>query len=251
VLESRLVDGRLTALLAQLGDVHPVACCAGAAGAEVPAARDRLRELIERRLPGCRVIVVHDTRLVLAAAGIDAGIALIAGTGAVAYARTSEGREARRGGWGWMLGDEGGGVWITREAARLVMARVDDGFDVGELGLALLKACAASDARQLLGRMHELREPMEWAALAAVVFATAESDAGSRDIIQRAADALTQLVVPLRKLVDGPVVLAGGLLLNQSRLEDQVRRQVPMRCVRLDQPPVEGAVHLAEELLGR
>lgn len=247
-VEAAVVDSRLTALLAELGDIHPVTCCAGAAGAEVPAARERLRGLIEVRLPGCRVIVVHDTRLVLAAAGLEAGIVLIAGTGSVAYARTAEGREARRGGWGWMLGDEGGGVWITREAVRLVMARADDGGNIGELGFALLEACRAADAQQLVGRVHEMREAMAWAALASVVFATAEADPGSRDIIQRAASALARLVLPLRELIDGPVVLAGGLLLNQPSLEDLVRRQLSVRCLRLEEPPVEGAVRIGEGL---
>ena len=44
-----------------------------------------LQALLERRLPGARVCVVHDTRLVLAAAGLDAGIALIAGTGVLNF----------------------------------------------------------------------------------------------------------------------------------------------------------------------
>jgi hypothetical protein len=45
-------------------------------------------------------------------------------------------------------------------------------------------------------------------------------------------------------------VLAGGLLLNEWRLEEAVRMNLPhVRCVRLEEPPVEGAVRLAEELL--
>src|SRR5206468_710817 len=90
-------------LLGRIGE----GACAGAAGAEVPGARSRLRDLLERRLPGCRLSVVHDARLVLAAAGLEEGIALIAGTGSVAYGRTAGGREAQRGGWGWMVGDDG------------------------------------------------------------------------------------------------------------------------------------------------
>ncbi len=249
MLDPRLVDERLTALLERLGELRPEACCAGAAGAEVPEARAHLQALLERKLPGSRVGVVHDTRLVLAAAGLDSGIALIAGTGAVAYARAADGREARRGGWGWMLGDEGSGVWIAREAARLVLTRVDGGSAIGELGDAMLSAGDARDVAQLVARLHAMHEPGQWAELASVVFATAARDAGSREIIHRAAAELARLVTPLQTLVDGPVVLAGGLILHQPRLEEEVRKLVPMRCVRLDQPPVEGAVRLAEELL--
>jgi len=249
-LEWDVVEDRLSTLLRTLGDMHPEACCAGAAGAEAPVPRARLQEFLTRKFPSSRTRVVHDSLLVLAAAGRDTGIALIAGTGTVAYARAADGREARRGGWGWMLGDEGGGVWITREAARLVMARSEGGSDLGELGAALLAASGAENPEQLLAELHERHEAMEWAALAAAVFDTADADPGSGDIIRRAGAELAQLVEPLRDLCpDGPVVLAGGLLLNQSRLEAQVRKQVPMQCVRLEEPPVEGAVRIAGGLL--
>ena len=91
---------------------------------------------------------------------------------------------------------------------------------------------------------------MEWAALAATVFATMDADAGSRDIVYRAAKALTELAISLRALCPlGPVVLSGGILLGQPALEERVREMVPFDCIRLEEPPVEGAVRLAEGLL--
>ncbi len=250
-LEWSLVGDRLAALLEKLGDAHPAACCAGAAGAEIPAARARLEALLTRMLPGCRIVVVHDTRLVLAAAGVDAGIALVAGTGSVAYGRAADGREAQRGGWGWMLGDDGSAVWITREAAREVTARADDRRPPGPLGEALFAACGAEDARTLTANLHAMREPMLWAAAASAVFDTYQDDEASKDIVGRAAEALAKLAHAVSESlgVDGPVVLAGGLLLHQPRLEVAVRERLNASSVRLDQPPVEGAVRLAEELL--
>ena len=249
-LDPGVVEDRLSAVLSDLGDVHPVACCAGAAGAEVPQARERLRALLEDRLDGCRVTVVHDARLVLAAAGIDAGVALIAGTGSVAYGRTSDGREAQRGGWGWMIGDEGSAVWIARQAARTVMRRFDGGEDVGDLGDALLRACGAAGPREMVVEMHAMHEPMEWAALASAVFTT-PGDAGATRIIERAAVALARLANETEQALhtSGPAVLAGGLLLNQPLLEAAVRNYVTFECVRLQRAPVEGAVRLAEGLL--
>ena len=245
-----MVGERLATLLGQLGDVHPDACCAGAAGAEAPDARARLQDFLARRFPASRICVVHDSHLVLAAAGRDAGIALIAGTGTVAYARSPDGRESRRGGWGWLVGDEGGGVWITREAARLVMTRAESGAGIGPLGEALLAACDAHAPEQMIASLHRMHEPMQWAALAAIVFDVADQDAGAADIIRRAAAELVALVLPLRDVCpDGPVVLAGGLLLNQFRLESEVRALLPVECVRLVEPPVEGALRLAEGLL--
>lgn len=210
--------------------------------------RVRLDSLLRRLLPDTRICVVHDARLVLAAAGLDSGIALIAGTGSVAYGRAKDGREVQRGGWGWLLGDEGGGVWIAREAARLVISRSERGVSVGQLGEALLDATGTSGVRQMIVKLHALREPMQWAELSSAVFRTAETDAGSREIIGRAGTELARLAASTG--VDGPVVLAGGILLNQPELLDVVRRSLShLRCIRLEAPPVEGALRLAEELV--
>ena len=249
-LDPKLVDVRLTALLGKLGNVHPTACCAGAAGAEVPEGKARLQALLARLLPGCEVSVVHDARLVLAAASVDAGIALIAGTGSVAYGRTPDGRESQRGGWGWMVGDDGGGVWITRKAAREVMRRADSGEPAGPLGEAMFEATGARDGRELVSRLHAMREPMQWAALASTVFATADSDRDSSDIVARAAHELASLVREVQRdlALEAPVVLAGGLLLHQPLLETAVRAELGP-CVRLEEPPVEGAVRLAAGLV--
>ena len=45
-----------------------------------------LSALLTEHFPGARVEVVHDTRIVLAAAGLDAGVVLVAGTGSYARA---------------------------------------------------------------------------------------------------------------------------------------------------------------------
>jgi len=238
----------LTALLDELGSIYPESCCAGSAGAEVPAGRLRLEKLLRTLLPGCRIQVVHDARLVLSAAQIDEGIALISGTGSVAYGRTAGGREARFGGWGWQIGDDGGGAWVTREAAREVMRRADSGRPLGELGSRLLAACRAGDAMQLLGKLNGLREPMKWAALANVVFEAVDLDPGAQSIVLRSASALSDLAKSVRASlgIEGPVVMAGGLLLNQPKLECAVREQLGSTCIRLEEPPVAGAVRLAE-----
>jgi glucosamine kinase len=250
-LRPRMVAGRLGALLGGLGAIGAEACCAGSAGAEVPAGRMRLERLLADLLPGCRITVVHDTRLVLAAAGLDSGIALISGTGSVAYGRDRGGREARAGGWGWLLGDDGSGVWLAREAAREVMRRSDAGTPLGPLGDAMLGAARARGTAELMGVLHALTEPRDWAALAGVVFETAREDPGAESLVERAAAGLGELVavVRTRLSLDDPVVLAGGQLLNQPRLEAAVRKHVGAAS-RLEEPPVAGAVRLASLSLG-
>ncbi len=245
-LRPRVVESRIRELLADIAST-PIACCAGSAGAEVPAGRERLERILSALLPDCLITVVHDARLVLAAAGFESGIALISGTGSIAYGRDGAGREARAGGWGWLVGDDGSAAWLAREAAREVMLRFDSGEALGTLGESMLKAVRASGATELMGRLNGLSEPREWAALAGIVFEAASDDAGAALLVERTASALGDLVGLVRKQlsVDGPLVLAGGQLLHQPRLESAVRTRLGA-ATRLQEAPVAGAVKLAQ-----
>jgi N-acetylglucosamine kinase-like BadF-type ATPase len=243
------VEARLAALIAQVREPQPVACCAGAAGSEFAAGKRLLEGLLARLLPGTRVLVVHDARLILAAAGADSGIALIAGTGSVAYGRDADGEEARAGGWGWMLGDEGGGAWIVREAVRVLMRRRDAGEPMGALGEALFAATSTGDALELAGKLQGDHLAGHWAAHAHVVFEMINRDRAAVEIADRGADALAALVEQVRSriAITGPVVMAGGLLLNFPALSARVLLRIGNGSL-LSEAPVAGAVRLAETL---
>ena len=249
LIDPEVVEERLTSLIEQLGSPHPASCCAGAAGAEVPAGRRRLEQLLARLLPDARVLVVHDTRLILAAAGLDVGIALIAGTGSVAYARNQNGDEARAGGWGWMLGDEGSGTWIVREALRELMRRREEGVQLSVLGERMLVATESDDLLETISRVQLYHEAGQWAALAGEVFGSMALDPGAARIVDSAADALAALALRAgaKVGVDGPVVMAGGVLTNFSDLAAKVQARVGSGLV-LEEEPVAGAVRLAESI---
>jgi hypothetical protein len=98
-----------------------------------------------------------------------------------------------------------------------------------------------------MGRLSGFNEPREWAALAGVVFEAAGDDAGAARLVERTASALGDLVGLVRKQLslEGPLVLAGGQLLHQPRLESAVRKRLGA-AIRLQEAPVAGAVKLAE-----
>jgi len=56
----------------------------------------------------------------------DCGVAVGAGTGAVAWGFNRQGQQAVASAWGAFLGDEGGGYWIAAEALRAIV-RAEDG----------------------------------------------------------------------------------------------------------------------------
>ncbi len=244
-------------LLQRLGK-HPVqAACIGAAGSDSPAAGSQWEALLAPLLPDVPLLVVHDARLILAAAGRSHGIAIIAGTGSVAYGRTREGHEARAGGWGHLLGDEGSAYWIAREAVRRVLRAADAGDPPGPLAQALLAATGTPEPLKLIHAFHERRAPDAWAQHAPLVIeAAGDGDREAVAIVAEAAASLAHLAgrVATRLREPGPVVLAGGLLVNFPLLAAELKTALLPRLGRrpvllLTEPPVAGAVRLAEELL--
>ena len=183
---------QLDAVLAGIRTDDVAAVCAGAAGADSAPARAALGELLAQRLPGAVVQIVHDARLILAAADLDAGIAVIAGTGSAGWGRTPDGREARAGGFGYLIGDEGSGYWTAREAVRHVLHRADTGAAPDPLGAALLAACGVAAPVNLFDLFYARPERAFWAGHAGVVVRLAASDPVAAEILGRAADALAQ-----------------------------------------------------------
>jgi N-acetylglucosamine kinase-like BadF-type ATPase len=256
-------ERQLDLVLARLGrTARPVdVVCAGAAGADTPATTAQLHVLLAGRFPGAEVRVVHDTELLLAAsgdAGLATGVAVIAGTGSVAWGRDATGATARAGGWGHQLGDEGSGYWVAGQAVRHALRRADLGLPIDDLTGALLAGCGLQRPEQLLDCFYAQGERRFWAGQAALVFALAASDPAARRIVDRAADALAALVTTVLARLDGsrplPVVLGGGVLVHQPLLQaavaDRLRASstthggaTDVRPLTLD--PVHGAVRLA------
>src|SRR5437763_10106365 len=87
----------------------------GIAGADHPAHRQEVVDSLSVFFPRGNFTVDNDARIALTGAiGFGAGVVVIAGTGSVAIGRNEAGEEARAGGWGPIVGDEGSGYFIAR-----------------------------------------------------------------------------------------------------------------------------------------
>ncbi|WP_105032803.1 N-acetylglucosamine kinase [Arthrobacter ruber] len=226
---------------------------AGSGGVDTGADADRLRALIAPHAPGALIEVIHDTRLILAAGGARTGIAVIAGTGSVAWGVTADGREARSGGWGYLLGDEGSGYWVAREAVRRALHRHDVGLLPDTLDAAVLALNAVTTPTELIGLFHSGTGRTYWAAQSRAVFDAARDGHGdAAAILDRAADDITRLVLDVASVigVPGPVVLGGGLATHQpdlqSRLRDRLAAAGTDDVVFLAGDPVMGVRFLAD-----
>jgi len=193
---------------------------AGAGGIDTDDDAAALRALIAPLVPGAAIHVVHDSRLVLAAGRARTGIAVIIGTGTAVWG-TDGRRQARAGGWGYLLGDEGSGYWLAREAVRHCLHRHDLGLAPDLLCGRLLAACGLDRPVALIARFHGLGgadrtgpDRGYWAGLARVVVAAAEAgDAAARDILAAGTAAVADQILQVARQLDvsGPVILGGGL----------------------------------------
>ncbi len=105
---------------------RPAAICLGMAGVDRPRDADVVRGILLRIGHRAQPYVVNDALIALEA-GVPggAGVVVVAGTGSIAYGRDAQGRAARAGGWGYVLGDEGSGYWLGRHALRAVVRAAD------------------------------------------------------------------------------------------------------------------------------
>jgi N-acetylglucosamine kinase-like BadF-type ATPase len=236
------------------GDVLVV----GAAGVGREEERLALQAALEDTDLAPRVAVTVDGAIALQAAFGDApGVVLLAGTGSIAWARLPGGATTRIGGLGAVMGDQGSGYDLARQALRAAGLAIE-----GRGRRTLL-------AGRLLQRLHlsTLPELVRWAATAdaAAVAALApealaaaqEGDAVASALVDAGADDLASHVRALAERfprdADVGVALGGGLL---SR-NDDYRKRVVARIV-ADAPsariraepvdPVLGAIQLARAL---
>src|SRR3954469_6791951 len=135
-----------------LGDraITPAAICLGIAGVDREDEMRIVRAIMRRIGYKSRTLVVNDALIALVAGARDApGIVMIAGTGSIVYGRNANGEAARAGGWGHMIGDEGSGYWIGREAVAAVMRAADGRGPATRLSEVILTHFGVGDVSRL------------------------------------------------------------------------------------------------------
>ncbi|MCS6831674.1 MAG: ATPase [bacterium] len=240
--------------------VHVV--CAGAAGYTLPDRRALLERLLNQLLPGANVLVLADYAIALeGATGGAPGVLVIAGTGSIACGRDREGRFMRAGGWGYLLGDEGSGFWMGREAIRTVLAASEGWGEHTLLYEMLSNTLGSSDTGEWLSMLYRTQNPQSLLAQLAPLVneAAARGDAPAQRILREAAEHLAALVVQLGRHLqlpqDFPVCTVGGVWNSQMACEwfhRRLREYLPHWRGAVKPPmysPVEGALLIAQRMM--
>ncbi|HYK42280.1 MAG TPA: BadF/BadG/BcrA/BcrD ATPase family protein [Thermoanaerobaculia bacterium] len=240
--------------------VRAEAIALGIAGADRPDDQEVLRAILRRMGFKERVVVTNDARIAFVAGSQRrVGLALVCGTGSIAWGRNSRGEIARAGGWGWHVGDEGSGFWIGERAIRAALRASDGRGSETALTAALLEHFGLAHIDQLVRRVYDSEYPRHEVALFAVrvAAAAAAGDAVAASIL---GDAARELVLAAESVVArlglGPdgydVVLSGGTFAALPALQREVTTALSKpgaSIVPLEVEPAAGAVRLALEAL--
>ena len=263
----RALDSAIRAAFENAGLISaPVAvACLGLAGFDRPADRKILTGWVNEARWADRLVLVNDGDLVVAAGTSHGwGIGVIAGTGSIAVGHAPDGRTARAGGWGHLIGDEGGAYSVVLEALRWV-ARRADGREPCPVGRDFLtdRLCAALgvvEASQIVTTLYSPGfDRARIASLAPEVLAacTEAPEFGQRLLVPAGA-ALADTVVAVARALgwpsgELPLAAAGGFLLSATtvfrEMVDGLNRRGYQVTVTSVSDPVRGAVILAERTM--
>jgi len=233
--------------------IVPAAICVGIAGVDREDEAQTVRAIMRRIGYPSRVLVVNDALIALVSgARDDPGIVILAGTGSIVYGRNASFEAARAGGWGHMIGDEGSGYWIGREALAAVMRGSDGRGPETALTAQILANFNVADVSRLPRIVYDREMPrMSVAALGPIVQSVAaEGDAVASRILERAAD---ELVLGARSVTAQLEMrgdrftfhLAGGVF----RVVPWLTHELPRRLAEVA-PRSQTAVLNAEPALG-
>lgn len=237
---------------------------AGLSGAGAADDRARLTETLRQRFAGLPsevdVTVTHDADIALEGAfGTGSGFIVIAGTGSVVMGRTHDGALHRVGGWGYLLGDEGGGYAVGMNALRHLAAVLDGAHPPTRLSQLLQERFALPTAGALIEAVYQKKMLVQKAA-PVVCEAARQGGAVALALLDDQAGRLAAQVTLLARTHGAAcaprVALLGGLFredVYQDVFTRAVRAHVatdgrtweigPMPC-----SPAEGALAMARRL---
>jgi glucosamine kinase len=156
------------------------------------------------------------------------GAVLVAGTGAAAGSLTDHRLTRTADGHGWLLGDDGSGFWLGREAVRATLRTLDAGGSPGALVDSVLRELDADRTERQRDRVIQAvnsRPGVLLSALAPLVTAAYRTgDPQAQSIVERAAAALLATLGLIRDPAEStPIVLAGSLAGDASPVGVELR----------------------------
>lgn len=181
--------------------------------------------------------------------------AAICGTGSMAVARNTDGGILHKGGYGYLLGDEGSGYAIALEAVRCALRSADGSGEKTALEGAVCAFFHVQNADELIDRFYDppIRRQDVAAFLPQVNACAAAGDGCAIRILETQADDFARTVHALLRTLPGdcPLGLWGGVFRHVPRFTQRFRQSFLGReTAFLPFPPQLGAVFAAWKQAG-
>lgn len=188
-----------------------------------------LKDCFKEFLGVSRLTIENDVYLGYRTAfGDEFGLFLYAGTGSILVYRETNGKLNRIGGWGYLLGDEGAGYWIGREAIRETLRAMEEGRR-SSLSDLIMEA-SGGDSWDKIKRFVYSTSRENIASLAKPVLQVAESGSEeAKQVVVRAGLELSGLIKRAQKVLDEdsyPIAFSGGIATDSSILKAVIEREV-------------------------
>jgi N-acetylglucosamine kinase len=250
-VNSALVEARIG-----MHEVEYAYC--GIAGSDHIEHHERVVEALRIFFPRGNFIVDNDARIALTGAvGFGSGVVIIAGTGSVAFGRNEAGKEARAGGWGPTIGDEGSGFGIARDGLSAIVRAYDGRGPKTKMTDLLCFAYGMCDPADLPRFVYATTTNTDDIARYGklVMEAAQDGDPVAGEILHRAGRELAACVVAVANKLrmsetEFPVAYVGGAVHAGAMLLDPMRQAIARSAPRARvitplHTPVEGAAMMA------
>lgn len=190
-------------------------------------------------------------------------IGLISGTGSFCFGTSAAGKREQCGGWGGLLGDEGGGYWIAMEGLKAVTRWADGRGPETRITKIALEFLGLRNATELIGLVYNPQTTRDQLAkVAGIIFALAAEDSIAKNIVEDSGRWLAELIHTVaRKLgfreqgIRPLLGLAGGNFCNQPILLEATLRELARQNIAIEEsiciyePALGGFVLSTQKLL--
>jgi N-acetylglucosamine kinase-like BadF-type ATPase len=229
--------------------------CLSTAGISNPKAKEFFESVLRQSGISCQTIFVGDhVGALYGSLGKGEGMILISGTGSICYGRNKDGTEARAGGWGHLIDDEGSGYAIGRDILSAAVRSYDKRSRDSILFPMVIKTIGGATIQDIIEFTYQAASKKEISALAPLLSeALLQRDEEAAAIALKAANELVKLVLPVAKqlrLEQGEIALSGGILLHcreiRQEVEQELFRELPkLKIVEARYDSASGAAFIA------
>ncbi len=217
-----------------------------------------LKTAAQKNLNINKLIIESDARIALEGAfSGKPGIVVIAGTGSIVFGKNEKGKIFRAGGWGRIIGDEGSGYAIGREAIRAVVKCIDGYGKKTKLWNIFDYEFNLGNQEAIIEAVY--RNNFALASLAPMVInAVSQRDKIAKIILKQASDDLTNVIAvvveKINKRRSKPpkrnLALIGSLFEDDNVyskfIKHDIKRKIKGILLRSpESPPVVGAALMA------